>query len=50
MGQPKCKEFFSCVSRNERDQCIKTNVNTTPNAKWPHHIGFDNPNSIFYDI
>ncbi len=51
MGQPECKFiYFPCVSPNEHDQCIKTNEDMTPYAKWLHHIDFDNPNSIFYDI
>ncbi len=50
MGQPECKIIFSYISPNGCDQCVKTNFNTTSNTKWPHHIGFDNPNSIFYEI
>jgi len=36
----KC--FFSCVNPHERGQCIRINTEMTPDAKWPHHIDFDN--------
>jgi hypothetical protein len=34
--------IFSCISPHERCQHIKIDIEMTSNAKWPHHVDFDN--------
>jgi hypothetical protein len=42
-GIPSVIEDFFNIRLDRRNGCIKTNANVTPNTKWAHHIGFDNP-------
>jgi hypothetical protein len=43
MGAAEYKEFFSYINLDEHKQHIKMNVHMTSNAKWAHHVSFNNP-------
>jgi hypothetical protein len=40
-GSLNVNKYF--LSSYGRDECIKTNINVTHNAKQLCHVGFDNP-------
>jgi hypothetical protein len=49
-GHHKCDQGFSYVCPyicNGCDEHVMMDVDVTPNAKWGHHIGFDNLGSRY---